>query len=83
MQRKAVLLGSPGARISAAIVESHKYAYLYRSVRPGEQYGDHQVVDMGLGEKEVVLGAALLEGPSNTARLVLLSNSKIIVMTLA
>jgi hypothetical protein len=45
-------------------------------------HGEHQVVDMGLGEKEVVLGAALLEGPSNTACLVLLSNAKIVGMTL-
>eukprot|EP00891_Asterochloris_glomerata_P001667 jgi/Astpho2/1667/Aster-04101 len=43
VQRKFVLLGHPGSSIAAAVVESHKFIYLYRRTVQRQPYGESQV----------------------------------------
>lgn len=43
MQRKFLLLVPPGGDVACALVEASQYAYLYRSVAPRQEYGEHQV----------------------------------------
>ena len=44
VQRKAVLLGEPGAAAAAAVVEAARLAFVYQAVPPGQAYGVHQVL---------------------------------------
>ena len=62
MQRKFLMLGRPGDALAAALVEGHKFCYLYRPTTTRQEYGQHQVYDMALESGESVLGAALLGG---------------------
>ena len=43
MQRKAVLLGEPGAAVAAAIVEGARLAFVYQATPTGQPYGAQQV----------------------------------------
>lgn len=44
MQRKAVLLGEPGAAAAAAVVEAARLAFVYRAAPPRQAHGVHQVL---------------------------------------
>ena len=46
MQRKAVLLGEPGAAAAAAVVEAARLAFVYQAVPPRQAYGVHQVLPL-------------------------------------
>jgi hypothetical protein len=82
-QRKMMLLGRPGGCVAAAIIETQKYAYLYRPVAQGQAYGEHQVYDLGLGSDVLVLGAALLDDESSsTAQLYILTTNELLVLDL-
>ncbi|KAK9905869.1 hypothetical protein WJX75_007872 [Coccomyxa subellipsoidea] len=47
-QRKFVLLGKPGRKVAAVIVEANKFAFIYNSVQSDAPNGIHQVLDLGL-----------------------------------
>lgn len=42
-QRKFVLLGKPGRKVAAVIVEANKFAFIYNSVQSDAPNGIHQV----------------------------------------
>ncbi|KAK9828425.1 hypothetical protein WJX81_006769 [Elliptochloris bilobata] len=74
VQRKAVLLGEPGAVATAAIVEGARLAFVYQTVSPGHAYGVHKVLDLQLSEGDAVVGAALVGGRDG-------SRQKLVVLT--
>ncbi|KAG2433472.1 hypothetical protein HYH02_012590 [Chlamydomonas schloesseri] len=52
---------SSGGVLSAVLVESQRFMYMYGFTSSKEEYGRQQVVELGLGEGESVLGARLVE----------------------
>eukprot|EP00884_Botryococcus_braunii_P017203 jgi/Botrbrau1/4166/Bobra.0192s0033.1 len=83
-QRKMVLLGRPGGCVAAVIIETQKYAYLFRPVASGQVYGEHQVFDLGLNSDTLVLGAALLDDVSSSrALLYVLTTNELLIVELS
>ncbi|GAB4820252.1 hypothetical protein N2152v2_007298 [Parachlorella kessleri] len=78
LQRKFLLLTPPGGSLGAALVESQRYAYLYRATAAGQEYGQQEVVELGLPEgSQGVLGAALVPAAGGASRLLLLTSSEL------
>lgn len=50
-----------GGVLSAVLVESQRFMYVYGFTSSREEYGRQQVVELGLEEGESVLGARLVE----------------------
>lgn len=48
------------APTAAVLVEAHQLYYTYRSTTKDQEYGEQDVVDMGLADDEEVLGARFL-----------------------
>ncbi len=67
---KPSLLGAPDALISAVLVESQRFYYVYHRTGPRDAYGLQDVVDMELEDGETVLGARLIDlGAEDSASL--------------
>ncbi|KAL0045595.1 hypothetical protein WJX82_010847 [Trebouxia sp. C0006] len=61
IHKKFTLLGHPESRLAAAVIEGHRFSYVYKHTTGRQWTGDSQIIDMGLEEKSAaVLGAALV-----------------------
>ena len=76
-QRRHLLLAPPGGDVAAALVESSRYAFLYRSSAAKQGTGEQEVAD--LGPAGGVLGAALHGGPRGACRLLVLGRERLVV----
>ncbi|KAA6429712.1 MAG: hypothetical protein FRX49_00146 [Trebouxia sp. A1-2] len=61
IHKKFTLLGHPESRLAAAVIEGHRFTYVYKRTMGRQRTGDSQIIDMGVEEKSAaVLGAALV-----------------------
>lgn len=60
IHKKFTLLGHPESRLAAAVIEGHRFSYVYKHTTGTQRTGDSQIIDMGLEKSAAVLGAALV-----------------------
>ncbi|DBA75109.1 TPA: hypothetical protein ACH3X1_010431 [Trebouxia sp. C0004] len=79
IHKKFTLLGHPESRLAAAVIEGHRFSYVYKHTTGRQRTGDSQIIDMGLEEKSAaVLGAALVWQDGQDTLLVLVADQLLV-----